>query len=143
LDRIDPQNITEQKESAPMEITRADERPHKPGPADWFTGEVDMLEIVAPSALLVTFGPRARTAWHAHPRGQTLHILSGLARIAREGGAVEELRAGDAVTFAPGQRHWHGAGPAGPMSHIAIAQPDGDGKPAYWQEHVTEEEYGA
>ena len=104
-----------------MKITRAADRTHKPGPSDWFTGEVDMLEIAGPGTLLVTFGPRARTAWHTHPHGQTLHIVSGVARIGRDGGTVEELQPGDAVTFEPHERHWHGAAPGGEMAHVAIA----------------------
>ena len=93
-------------------------------------------------SLLVTFGPRARTAWHTHPHGQTLHIVSGVARIGRDGGTVEELQPGDAVTFEPHERHWHGAGPGGEMAHVAIARPDDDGRPTYWEARVTDAEYG-
>lgn len=126
-----------------MEITRGPDREHKAGPAEWFTGEVDILEIVPPGALLVTFQPGARTAWHTHPHGQTLHVVLGTARIGRDEGAPEELGAGDRVTFAPGERHWHGAAPGGAMSHLALAQPDADGQPTHWQAHVTDAEYGS
>ena len=126
-----------------MQITRAADRTHKPGPGDWFTGGVDMLELAGPGAVLVTFEPRARTAWHTHPNGQTLHIVSGTARVGRAGGPVEELDAGDAVRFDPGERHWHGAAPGGAMSHVALAQPDADGVPTYWEAHVTDDEYGS
>jgi quercetin dioxygenase-like cupin family protein len=126
-----------------MKITRAADRTHKPGPRDWFTGEVDMLDIVPPGALLVTFAPRARTAWHTHPHGQTLHIVSGVARVGRDGGPVEELQPGAAVTFEPLERHWHGAAPGGEMAHVAIAEPDEEGRPTYWDVHVTDAEYGA
>jgi quercetin dioxygenase-like cupin family protein len=125
-----------------MQITRAAERTHTPGPAEWFTGDVDMLEIAGPGVLLVTFAPRARTAWHTHPHGQTLHIVSGTARVGREGGPVEELQPGDAVRFEPDERHWHGAAVDGEMSHVAIAGTDEQGRPTYWQEHVSDDEYG-
>jgi quercetin dioxygenase-like cupin family protein len=126
-----------------MQITRAADRTHKPGSPDWFTGEVDLLEIAGPGVLLVTFAARARTAWHTHPHGQTLHIVSGTARAGREGGPVEELQPGDAVHFAPGERHWHGAAPGGEMSHVAIAQTDDEGRPTYWEELVSDADYGA
>lgn len=124
-----------------MQIKRAADRTARPGPADWFTGEVTLMEISGLGALLVTFKPRARTAWHTHPHGQTLHIISGIARIGRDGGPVEQLEPGDAVVFEPGERHWHGAAPEGPMSHVAIAGLDEDGIPTYWQTHVTDAEY--
>jgi quercetin dioxygenase-like cupin family protein len=47
----------------------------------------------------VNFEPGARTAWHTHPRGQTLVVLSGLSRVQREGGPIEEIRPGDVVWF--------------------------------------------
>jgi quercetin dioxygenase-like cupin family protein len=125
-----------------MHITRAADRKHADGPAKYFTGDVDLLELDGLGALLVTFAPRARTAWHTHPHGQTLHIVSGVARIGREG-SIEELQPGDAVRFEPGERHWHGASPDGPMSHVALARSDEDGLPTYWQEHVSDDEYGA
>lgn len=124
-----------------MRIIRSADRTEKPGPADWFTGEVSLFEIAGPGALLVTFAPRARTAWHTHPRGQTLHIVSGSARIGRDDGSVEQLEPGDTVRFDPDERHWHGAAPEGPMSHVAIAELDEDGQPTHWLTHVTEGEY--
>ena len=125
-----------------MQITRAADRKHKDGPSEHFTGAVDMLELDGPGALLVTFAARARTAWHTHPHGQTLHIVSGIARIGRDQASIEELHPGDVVRFEPGERHWHGASPGGPMSHVALARTDDDGRPTYWQEHVSDDEYG-
>ncbi len=126
-----------------MEVMRSADRPRRPGPAEWFTGAVEMLPIVAPGALLVTFQPGARTAWHTHPRGQTLHVVTGVARVGRADGTTAELEPGDAVTFAPGERHWHGATSAAPMAHVALAEPDEHGEPTYWAEHVSDAEYGA
>ena len=87
----------------------------------------------------MTFEPGARTAWHSHPLGQTLILTSGAGRVQREGGAVQEIRAGDIVWFEPGEKHWHGASPAA-MTHIAI-QEQLDGKVVEWMEHVTDEQY--
>ena len=130
-----------------MKITRATEIAAKDGPADWFTGSV-RFEVLhsnevpsAANAARVTFEPRARTAWHTHPLGQTLIVLSGTGLVQREGGPVEEIAPGDVVWFPPGERHWHGAGPDGPMCHIAIQEAQ-DGSTVTWLEHVTDAEYG-
>jgi quercetin dioxygenase-like cupin family protein len=88
----------------------------------------------------VTFEPGARTAWHAHPLGQTLIITSGGGRVQREGGAIEEVRPGDVVWFPPNEKHWHGAAPTTAMSHLAI-QEALDGKVVEWMEQVSDEQY--
>ena len=88
----------------------------------------------------VTFEPGARTAWHTHPLGQTLFVLLGLGRAQKEGGPVEELRPGDIVWFAPGEKHWHGASPTTAMTHIAVAEKL-DGRSVDWLEKVSDEEY--
>jgi quercetin dioxygenase-like cupin family protein len=130
-----------------MEIKRAGSQPSGKGPADWFTGTVRIDPLFGPNpparvqGAAVTFEPGARTAWHTHPLGQTLIVLWGCGRAQREGGPVEELRPGDVVSFAPGEKHWHGAAPATAMTHIAI-QEALDGKAVEWLEHVTDEQYG-
>lgn len=53
---------------------------------------------------------------------------------------MEEIRSGDVVWFAPGEKHWHGAGPTTAMTHIAI-QERADGKAVEWMEQVSEEQY--
>lgn len=129
-----------------MDIKRAGSRPSATGPSDWFTGSVridPLFESPAPArarAASVTFEPGARTAWHTHPLGQTIIITSGCGWAQREGGPVEEIRPGDVVWFAPGERHWHGATPTTGMTHIAI-QESLDGKAVDWLEHVSESEY--
>lgn len=131
-----------------MQIIRAGSQPSKPGPRAWFTGTVriDPLFTAPPPARVagasVTFEPGARTAWHTHPLGQTLLVLSGLGLAQREGGPIEVIRPGDVVWFAPGEKHWHGASPATAMSHLAI-QEGVDGKTVDWLEHVSDEQYGA
>jgi quercetin dioxygenase-like cupin family protein len=89
----------------------------------------------------VTFEPGARTAWHAHPLGQTLIISVGCGRVQREDGPVEEIRPGDVVWIPPGVKHWHGAAPTTAMTHIAI-QEKLDGKVVEWMEKVSGEQYG-
>lgn len=118
------------------------------GPADYFTGTVRIdapFNAAAPARVggaTVTFEPGARTAWHTHPLGQTLIVLSGLGRAQREGGPVEEIRPGDIVWFDPGEKHWHGASPTAAMTHIAIAEAL-DGKVVDWLEKVDDADCGA
>jgi quercetin dioxygenase-like cupin family protein len=88
----------------------------------------------------ITFEPGARTAWHTHPLGQTLIVTSGSGWAQREGGPIEEIRPGDVVWFAPGEKHWHGATPTTAMTHIAI-QEKKDGKVVDWMEKVSDEQY--
>ena len=88
----------------------------------------------------VTFEPGARTAWHTHPLGQTLIVTSGYGRVQHWGGPVEEIRPGDVVWFAPGEKHWHGASPTTAMTHIAI-QEKLEGKAVDWMEHVSDDQY--
>ena len=130
-----------------MEIFRGGSRPSRKGAQEMFTGMVridPLFQAPSParvSGSCVTFEPGARTAWHTHPLGQTLLINSGLGRVQREGGPVEEVRAGDVVWFPPGVKHWHGASPATGMTHIAILEAL-DGKVVDWMETVTDEQYG-
>ena len=131
-----------------MTITRAGTQPSNKGPADWFTGTVridPLFTAPAPARVAgaaVTFEPGARTAWHTHPLGQTLVVVSGLGRAQRAGGEIEEIRPGDVVWFAPGEKHWHGASPKTAMTHIAI-QEALDGKAVEWLEHVADEQYAS
>ena len=126
-----------------MKITRAGATPSAQGPAEYFTGRVRLdapFKAEAPARIggaTVTFEPGARTAWHTHPLGQTLIVLSGLGRCQREGGPVEEIRPGDIVWFPPGEKHWHGAGAETAMSHLAIAEAL-DGVTVTWLEKVTD-----
>ena len=84
-----------------------------------------LFHLKAPAraiSLSVTFDPSARTASHGHPLGQTLIVTAGCGRVQRWGGPIEEIRSGDAVWFAPGEKHWHGAKPTTAMTHIAIEE---------------------
>jgi quercetin dioxygenase-like cupin family protein len=129
-----------------MDIKRAGSQSSAKGPADWFTGTVRIDALFNANAparaagAAVTFEPGARTAWHTHPLGQTLIVLFGRGLVQRDGGPIEEIRPGDVVWFAPGEKHWHGAAPETAMQHIAI-QEAFDGKAVEWMEHVTDEQY--
>ncbi len=129
-----------------MEIKRSGSRPSEKGRSDYFTGTVrvdPLFDTPEPSRAFgssVTFEPGAHTKWHSHPLGQTLIVTFGCGRVQRWGGAVEEIRPGDVVWIAPGEKHWHGAAPTTAMSHIAIAERV-EGRGADWLEEVSQEEY--
>jgi quercetin dioxygenase-like cupin family protein len=129
-----------------MEIKRAGSQPSAKGPAEWFTGTVridPLFQSPTPAraaGAAVTFEPGARTAWHTHPFGQTLIVIAGAGRVQRWDGPLEEIRPGDVVSIAPGEKHWHGAAPTTAMAHIAVHE-QLDGKPVEWLEHVTDEQY--
>jgi len=129
-----------------MEIKRNGSQPSGKGPAGYFTGAVRIDPLFAAPAAArasgasVTFEPGARTAWHTHPLGQTLIVTVGRGLAQRDGGPVEEIRPGDVVWFAPGEKHWHGAAPTTAMTHIAIAEAQ-SGKVVDWMEKVSDEQY--
>lgn len=129
-----------------MDITRAGSQPSVRPPVEWFTGTVrldPLFQAPVPARVggaSVTFEPGARTAWHRHPLGQTLIVVAGVGRAQREGGPIAEIRPGDVVWFAPGEKHWHGASPTTAMTHIAV-QESLDGKNVEWLEKVTDEQY--
>lgn len=131
-----------------MDIRPCGSVPTRKGPETWFTGSVwqdPIIEAEAPARLranVVRFDPGARTAWHTHPLGQTLYVVAGCGRAQTAGGPMREIRAGDVIWFAPGERHWHGAGPSTAMTHIAMQEAEG-GAAVHWLEHVTEAEYGS
>ena len=128
-----------------MEITKVGSQSSTKGPSDWFTGTVRIdsrFQRNAPARIggaIVTFEPGARTAWHAHPLGQTLIVTNGCGWVQREGGSVEQIRPGDVVWFEPGEKHWHGATATTAMTHIAIAEAL-DGKSVDWMEQVSDEQ---
>ena len=108
-----------------------------------FTGQGTLVRMLgvceAPviNAYTVTFEAGTRTAWHAHTGTQLLLVTSGICRFQSEGDPVQEAGPGTVVSFAPGERHWHGATPDAPATHVALnvdATTD-------WFEKVTDEEY--
>ena len=133
---------------ADLRIIRAAPETASPGPADRFTGEVRVYGLYRgdePARIgggTVAFSAGARTAWHTHPLGQTLFIISGRGWVQKEGGPIEEVRPGDVVWIPPNLRHWHGATADQPMTHFAVAEAL-DGSTVTWMELVTGETYRA
>jgi quercetin dioxygenase-like cupin family protein len=131
-----------------VEITRSSLDTSQ-GPSDRFTGAVFIDAVAAPSVASqvmsswVHFTPGARTAWHTHPKGQTIFVIEGSGLCQKRSGPVESIRPGDRVFFDPGEEHWHGAAPNRFMSHVAIVQVDDEGESATWLEHVADEDYNA
>jgi len=129
-----------------MDIKRNGSQPSGKGPAEHFTGSVrvdPLFQADDPArvrGVSVTFEPGARTAWHAHPLGQTLIVTAGCGLVQGWGGPVEQIRPGDVVWFAPGEKHWHGAAATTAMTHIAIVERL-DGKSADWMDKVSDEQY--
>ena len=118
-------------------------QPTTRGPAERFTGDV-WFDVVArgeaPSRVRVNtvrFAPGARTAWHSHSLGQTLHVTDGVGLVQSRGGEVLVVRPGDVIHTPPGEEHWHGATPDDFLVHTAIWEDDD----ATWGAHVSDEEY--
>jgi len=129
-----------------MEITKNGTIPSAYGPEENFTGQARIDGLFRPQektrtlGVTVTFEPSARTAWHTHPRGQTLIVLSGKGLVQSWGEPTREIHPGDVVWCPPGEKHWHGASEDVAMSHIAIVEME-DGSAVDWMEKVTDEQY--
>jgi quercetin dioxygenase-like cupin family protein len=120
--------------------------PTSKGTAERFTGDVWVDGITdgagpgTPTLATVRFAPGARTAWHCHSNGQTLHATNGHGLIGTPDGRTIPIRAGDTVYTPPDVWHWHGAAPDSFMSHLALSSAGGD---VEWGEHVSDDEYVA
>ena len=129
-----------------MQIIKSGLRPTKKASPEYFTGCVwqdPIIEANEPArvrALKVSFEPAARTAWHTHPLGQTLHVISGVGLMGLRNAAPQLIKAGDTVWIPPGEEHWHGASATNSMTHIAI-QEALNGSVADWLDKVTDDEY--
>jgi len=123
--------------------------PTATGPADRFIGDVYITPISAPqapsylSAGVVHFTPGARTNWHMHPNGQTLHMLEGIALVGTRDGTILAARPGETVSCDPGVEHWHGATTETLAVHIAIVTASADHDGTDWLEPVTDDDYAA
>ncbi|QND51659.1 cupin domain-containing protein [Phyllobacterium sp. 628] len=129
-----------------MDVKTCGSIPSRRAPEEWFTGTVwqdPIIQAPEPARLIATtvhFEPGARTAWHTHPLGQTLYIVSGSGLAQVWGEKVRTIKAGDVVWIPPGEKHWHGAAPANRMSHIAM-QEAVDGNAVDWMEKVSDQQY--
>ena len=85
----------------------------------------------------VRFEPSARTAWHAHTGVQLLLVIEGRCRVQKDGDPIHEVAAGGAIRIEPGERHWHGATPDAPMTHLAL----NINSQTKWFDQVTDAEY--
>jgi len=138
-----------QPAAAPAEgqqIARAGSAAATAGPAEFFTGNVRVQMVwpaspgISASGGLVSFEPGARSAWHTHPAGQRLVVMSGVGLTQEWGKPVQEIRPGDVVWCPPGVKHWHGASAGEAMSHLAVTGTV-DGKNVEWMEKVSDEQY--
>jgi quercetin dioxygenase-like cupin family protein len=131
-----------------QQITRAGAQPSVAGPAEFFTGRVRVDPVwpadanINASGGLVTFEPGARSAWHTHPAGQRLYVLSGVGLTQEWGKSVQVIRPGDVVWCPPNVKHWHGAMPTTAMTHLAVTGTK-DGRNVNWMEKVSDEQYNA
>jgi quercetin dioxygenase-like cupin family protein len=134
------------KHEAGQEITRAGEQASARGPVEHFIGQVRVDPLFAAtkglnaSGAYVAFEPGARSAWHTHPAGQRLVVVSGVGLTQEWGKPVQVIRPGDVVVCPPGVKHWHGAAPNTSMTHLAVTG-SLDGKSVEWMEAVTDEQY--
>lgn len=130
-------------------MERIAKQPTAKNPPERFTGDVWLDQIAAPRdpdqrmvVALVRFAPGARTAWHSHAHGQTLHVMSGVAWIGTRDGSVIEAHPGETVYTPPGEEHWHGATPDDFMEHLAMLEnADDPATTTTWLEHVDEARY--
>jgi len=133
---------------ATQQITRAGSLPSVAGSNETFTGRVRVDPVWAAddhlnaSGAIVTFEPGARSAWHTHPNGQRLVVVSGVGLTQEWGKPVQVIRPGDVVACPPGVKHWHGAAPTTAMSHLAVTA-TADGRNVTWMEKVSDEQYTA
>ena len=129
-----------------MEIIKSGSRPTRKASSEYFKGNVwqdPIIEAEEPArvrVLKVSFEPEARTAWHTHPLGQTLFVISGVGLMGLRNENPQLIKAGDTVWIPPGEEHWHGASATNSMTHIAI-QEALNGVVAEWLEQVSEDQY--
>ncbi len=114
-------------------------------PPENFTGTV-ILEPTLPandhnghSTGIVTFLPGSRTAWHSHPRGQTLIVTSGRGWVQERDGERVEISAGDTVWCPPEVEHWHGATDTSVLQHIVLTYVEGDTN-VTWGDPVSDQD---
>ena len=140
--------FAEAGEAATQQIARAGTQASAAGPAQHFTGRVrvdplfPVTDEIQASGAYVTFEPGARSAWHTHPAGQRLVVVSGVGLTQEWGKPVQEIRPGDVVVCPAGVKHWHGAAPTTAMTHLAMSGVL-NGKTVEWMEKVSDDQYNA
>ncbi len=128
-----------------MTIFRSSDTPARPVDASSFVGiaRTKLLGSAEDGATVrvyrVEFEDGARTNWHIHSGPQWLFIVEGRIRVQGWGNAAHDIEAGDAVVFAPGEKHWHGAMPGARGAHLAVNV----NVSTDWLEPVGDDEYHA
>jgi len=136
----------EQQGNGPMTVLPAP--PTARARSDRFTGDVWVDSITGRAApgcarlATVRFAPGARTAWHCHAQGQTLHVTDGRGLVQSRNGQTFVMRPGDTVFTPSGLWHWHGAASDSFMTHLALS----DGSEAgaddvEWGAQVSDDDY--
>jgi quercetin dioxygenase-like cupin family protein len=124
-----------------MEHKATETQSWNPSPSEHFTGDVRNSRISESeegiTLLAVQFAPGARTDWHSHPGGQLLYVVAGAGLVQTEDGTTVTISPGDVVEAPPGERHWHGAAPDSPMTHLSLTT----GGDTRWEQPVSDEEY--
>jgi quercetin dioxygenase-like cupin family protein len=126
-----------------MRIFRSSDAPAGPVDPATFLGRATVQRLaqddtgVPVGVYRVTFSDGGRTNWHKHSGPQWLFVVEGRVRVQADGGAPQDLDAGDAVVIAPGERHWHGASPGSTGTHIAVNV----NATTIWLEQVSDAEY--
>ena len=139
-------SVAQADDGAGQEILRSGSQASVVGGGEYFTGHVRVDPLfpagreIPASGAYVTFEPGARSAWHTHPAGQRLVVVSGLGRVQEWGKPVQEIRPGDVVVCPAGVKHWHGAAPTTAMTHLAVTG-SVDGKSVDWMEKVSDDQY--
>lgn len=126
-----------------MKIFRDSDTPSRPVDVSSFVGiaRTKLLgsadEGEAVRVYRAEFDEGARMNWHIHSGPQWLFIVEGRIRVQGWGEAARDVEAGDAVVFAPGEKHWHGAMPGARGTHLAVnVNVNTD-----WLEPVSDDEY--
>ena len=126
-----------------MRLFHTPDHPVRPADAAHFTGNASVAHIERVSddppmnVYRVRFEPSARTAWHTHTGVQLLLVVEGCCRIQKAGEPIQDVAAGGAVRIEAGERHWHGATPDGPMTHLAL----NINTATHWLEKVSDADY--
>lgn len=144
-----PMTIADPSSHSEQVIRRAGSQPSFDGAEQVFSGKVRVDPLfpstseINASGAYVTFEPSARSAWHTHPSGQHIIVTEGVGLTQEWGKPIQEVQVGDTLWCPPGVKHWHGAAPNSPMTHLVVTGEDDDGKNVVWMEKVSDAQYGA
>ncbi len=127
-----------------MKIFRAADSPFRAADTASFVGNAQTRLLASSDEATpvhvyhVRFEPGARTNWHAHSGPQWLFVTEGRIRAQRWDEPAHDLEVGDAVVFAPGEKHWHGSVAGGRGVHLAVNV----NVKTEWLEPVSDADYG-